>query len=243
MKIATYNLLKGGSKLTHWQKMIEDHKVDLLLLQESHRPERHLPPYLIQVPPERIVWSCATPNQWGSGIYTSSGTLKHIPVPDFNGWVVGAELSGADWQAKDERIRIFSIHAPGGSGSYAGRVSAILDVILTLADGCYLIIGGDFNLSVSRSLSPDRPTTKKDLAIQDRLENEFGLMNCWQEVHPGTEPVQTLRWLREPTTVYHCDGIFVPRAWKVRLRDCTVLAGDEWNELSDHNPVIADLSN
>lgn len=63
MRIATYNLLKGGSKLTHWQTMIRDHDVDLLLLQESHRPEKHLPPYLIQVPSDRIVWASASPNK------------------------------------------------------------------------------------------------------------------------------------------------------------------------------------
>jgi hypothetical protein len=36
MKIATYNILKGGSQRVHWVKMIEDHSVDLLLVQESY---------------------------------------------------------------------------------------------------------------------------------------------------------------------------------------------------------------
>ncbi len=37
MKIATYNILKGGSNRTHWAKMIEELGVQLLLVQESFR--------------------------------------------------------------------------------------------------------------------------------------------------------------------------------------------------------------
>ena len=44
MKIATYNILKGGSRRFHWVKMIENLGVDLLLVQESYAPEEHLPP-------------------------------------------------------------------------------------------------------------------------------------------------------------------------------------------------------
>ena len=31
MRIATYNILKGGSQRHHWVKLIEDHSVDMLL--------------------------------------------------------------------------------------------------------------------------------------------------------------------------------------------------------------------
>lgn len=46
MKIATYNILKGGSQRSHWIKMIEDFGVDLLLIQESYPHDEHLPPLL-----------------------------------------------------------------------------------------------------------------------------------------------------------------------------------------------------
>ena len=35
MRIATYNILKGGSQRADWLKMIEDHSVDLFLVQEG----------------------------------------------------------------------------------------------------------------------------------------------------------------------------------------------------------------
>lgn len=41
MKIATYNILKGGSHRVHWTKMIEDQNVDLLLVQESYPHDEH----------------------------------------------------------------------------------------------------------------------------------------------------------------------------------------------------------
>ena len=34
-KIATYNMLKGGTKRVHWKRMLLEHDVDLLLAQES----------------------------------------------------------------------------------------------------------------------------------------------------------------------------------------------------------------
>jgi hypothetical protein len=33
MKLATYNILKGGAKLVHWSKMIDEENVDILLVQ------------------------------------------------------------------------------------------------------------------------------------------------------------------------------------------------------------------
>ena len=44
MKIATYNILKGGSRRVHWVKMIEDQWVDLFLAQESYTHDEHLQP-------------------------------------------------------------------------------------------------------------------------------------------------------------------------------------------------------
>ena len=71
---------------------------------------------------------------------------------------------------------------------------------------------------------------------------EFGLLNCWQTANPDQPLCQTLRWTGDRAIPYHCDGIFVPRSWKDRLKSCEVIAGDEWNRLSDHNPVVACFS-
>src|SRR6516162_5645469 len=95
MKVATYNLLKGGSQRVHWVRMIEDFDVDLLLVQESYPHQEHLPPLLYPDAEKQSAWEMAEKNGWGSGVYSRSGSVKPIPVPKFSGWVVGAEISGA----------------------------------------------------------------------------------------------------------------------------------------------------
>jgi hypothetical protein len=165
-----------------------------------------------------------------------------VGVPGFRGWVVGAEVTGAAWQPDpDEPLSVFSVHAPSGRGSYAKVVNALLDKIRRLAKGRELVLGGDFNLTVGIGCQTGRPVRKASLAIQARLADEFGLVNCWQVMNPGRPLPQTLRWTSNPTVPYHCDGIFVPKAWASRLIACDVLAGGDWDRLSDHNPVIAPL--
>lgn len=237
MKIATYNILKGGSQRVHWIKMIEDFGVDLLLLQESYSQDEHLPLLLYPDLQNQSAWAMIEKRGWGSAIFSRAGLVKPLVVPGFSGWVVGAEITGASWQTVP--LLAFSVHAPVFKGSYSKPVNMILDEIKKIAAGREIIIGGDFNLTVSNWIGSGRPVSKQDLAIQARLADEFGLLNCWQSANPDQPLCQTLRWTGDRTIPYHCDGLFVPKAWKDQLQSCVVLSGDEWNRLSDHNPVVA----
>lgn len=240
MKIATYNIHDGGRQRVHWLKLIKDHSVDLLLVQESCHPDEHLSPLLYPDFQKQFVWKAVAHDRWGSGLFSRSGSLKYVVVPGFDGWVIGAEISGAAWRSDGvDSLLAFSIHAPTGAGEYAKQVNKILDEIGTIADGRQIVIGGDFNLEVNSLSSLERPLTKQELAIQARLSEYFGLLNCWQAMHPNQPPHQTLRWNGNRSAAHHCDGLFVPKTWQDRLVACDVLAGDEWNDLSDHNPVIA----
>jgi hypothetical protein len=234
MKIATYNLLKGGTQRVHWRKLVEGHGVELLLVQESHEPREHLPASC-----ERAVWQAAGGNRWGSGVYSRTGVVTPVPVPGFRGWAVGAEISGAAWQGRGESVLVFSIHVPSGPGSYWGQVHKLLDRVRRLARGREVVLGGDFNILVTHVPTCDRPGCRRDLEVHRRLAEEFGLVNCWQTANPDVPPCQTLRWTGNRTIPYHCDGIFVPAGWRDRLESCDVLSGEEWNALSDHNPVVA----
>jgi exonuclease III len=240
MKVATYNILKGGSQRVHWVKMIEDFGVDLLLAQESYPHDEHLPSPMYPGAGRRSAWEMAEKNGWGSAVYSRTGSVKPVPVPNFAGWVVGADISGASWQVGiADPLLSFSVHAPSRREAYWKQVNRLLDEIKKVAAGREVVIGGDFNLTVSCWPGPERPTCKQDLAIQARLAEEFGLLNCWQAANPDQPLCQTLRWTGDRTIPYHCDGIFVPKSWRDRLQSCAVLAGDEWNRLSDHNPVVA----
>ena len=215
-------------------------------MQESYAPSEHLNPETYGSSHERAIWSPVEKNgeslAWGSGVYFAAGLPTPLELPDFAGWVVGAELPTRSCDAGAKQLRVFSIHAPSGMGTYPKVVNSILDMLLDYRDGCDIIIGGDFNLSVSkRPATEERTTTTADLKIQARLESEFGLLNCWQTANPNTPPAQTLRWDRDRTVPYHCDGIFAPESWRDRLQSCKVVSGENWERLSDHNPVVAEF--
>ena len=246
MKIATYNLHFGGKGRTHWTEILCEYHADILLVQESYAPSEHLNPETYGSSHERAIWTPVEKNgkslAWGSGVYFDGGVPTLLELPDFGGWVVGAERPSEVGVEGAQPLRVFCIHAPSGMGSYPKVVNSILDMLLDYRDGCDIIIGGDFNLSVSKRLATEeRTTTTADLKIQARLESEFGLVNCWQTANPNTPLAQTLRWDRDRTVPYHCDGIFVPTKWRDRLRACYVVIGDKWKRLSDHNPVVAEF--
>src|SRR6516165_1045893 len=181
MKVATYNLLKGGSQRVHWIRMIEDYGVDLLLVQESYPHHEHLPRLVYPNAGKQSAWEMAEKNGWGSGVFSRTGSVKPVAVPNFSGWVVGMEISGASWQAGiGDPLLAFSVHAPSKGEAYWKQVNKLLDEIKKITAGREVVIGGDFNLTVSHWPGPERPTCKQDLAIQARLADEFGLVNCWQ---------------------------------------------------------------
>lgn len=192
MKIAAYNILKGGSQRVHWVRMIQDHDVDLLLVQESYAHHEHLPPLLYPDAGKQAVWERAEKNGWGSAVFSRTGSMKPVAVPHFSGWVVGTEIRGASWQAKTaDPLLAFSVHAPSKGEAYWKQVNKLLDEIKKVAGRREIVIGGDFNVAVSNWSGPERPTCKQDSLIQARLAEEFGLLNCWQTANPDQPLCQT----------------------------------------------------
>jgi endonuclease/exonuclease/phosphatase family metal-dependent hydrolase len=118
----------------------------------------------------------------------------------------------------------------------------ILDRLAPLGEGADLVVGGDLNVAAGYRAPGDRiRMVNGERRLLDRLTGELGLVPCWQARHPGEPLAQTLRWSGDRSAPYHCDGIFVPRAWASRLESAEVLHGAEWEALSDHHPVVADV--
>lgn len=247
MKIVSYNLRSGGKGCIHWNEVLEQFAPEVLLVQESSPPIDHLPPLLHGDRLKRAVWSPAQnatgSRSWGSGVYFESYSPVTLPLPNYRGWVTGAEvLDFVTPTGRTEPLRAFSLHAPTGMGSYPSIVNRILDMLLEYRQGCQIVIGGDFNLSVSEPRKTgDRKVTAAETKIQRRIREEFGLINCWQTANAEATPAQTLRWTRDPTIPFHCDGLFAPAEWSRSLCSCVVHAGERWDSLSDHNPVMAEF--
>ena len=145
------------------------------------------------------------------------------------------------WLAGGSKTRLATRKpaSPTLLGHYQRAVNKILDRIVELSAGREVVLGGDFNLTISEPLDSGEPASKQDAAIQARLRDELGLANCWRTANSTQPLAQTLRWTGNPAKAYHCDGLFVPASWKDRIRSCVVEAG--WEELSDHNPVVAEV--
>ncbi|HKQ61529.1 MAG TPA: endonuclease/exonuclease/phosphatase family protein [Candidatus Polarisedimenticolaceae bacterium] len=236
-RVVTYNFLSGGSRQRsgHWPRVLRGLGADLVCAQECRPPER--------VPTDdAVLWKSAGSRRWGSAIYARAARLAPLEIPSHAGWVVGGELEAAGWLG-ESRVRVFSIHGPAGRRGYIATMHEILDGLAPYRRGAELILAGDFNVAVGHR-PPGDPLqlSRGERAILDRLTGEFALISCWQTAHPGRRLAQTLRWSTNPATRYHCDGIFVPRAWSERLVACRVVRGARWQALSDHNPVAAEFA-
>jgi len=143
------------------------------------------------------------------------------------------------------------LHAPK---PYTTSVEGMLDVVWANRGDADIILGGDFNLTIGERHHTERnddgtrwTTNPDERAIQTRLRDQFGLVNCWQAANPGVPLAQTLRWSGEPVRSFHVDGIFVPSTWG--FPRCTVVSNEEWTgrndgsrlPRSDHNPVVVSV--
>jgi endonuclease/exonuclease/phosphatase family metal-dependent hydrolase len=96
-------------------------------------------------------------------------------VSGFSSWVVGARIRGASWQAGlGDALLAFSVHVPSRGEAYWKQVNKLLDEIGRMAGRREVIIGGDFNVTVSNWTGSERPVSEQELAIQMRLADEFG---------------------------------------------------------------------
>ena len=100
----------------------------------------------------------------------------------------------------------------GRQGVLRKEFDKLLDEIKKVAGGREVVIGGDFNLTVSNWTGTERPTCKQDLAIQARLADEFGLIltvthypagaSKWNPIeHRMFSPISE-NWSGEPLVSY-----------------------------------------
>jgi endonuclease/exonuclease/phosphatase family metal-dependent hydrolase len=235
MRIATWNLrVNSGKDL--WPKLWRNLDLDLLFLQESASPSSS----------HHFQWEAVPGNTWGSAVIISSGTIEPVPVPDYEGWVVGGEVLESHLNTEGMRLFAFSLHSPSSSSlkkrsSYIKEVDTVVSHLETvLPTGCDVLIGGDFNFTVGeRQPGEFQSTEEAERAVLKRME-ALGLSSCWSMSHPGRPLEQTLRWVSDKaphkSTPFHCDGIFVPHRWKDRVT-CEVFTS-ECYRVSDHNPVV-----
>lgn len=236
MRLATFNMRGGGSRV-HWDTAIETLRPDILFVQETKDPRVSLADLFTQTELHSAVWSAVEHGNWGSALFVPEGTITPVEVSAFGGWIVGGEvrLGALEFFA-------FSVHLAPTKSSYVRSANRMLDRVRDLVAGAPVLFAGDWNLTLAPSSGADGPElTRMEAELLVRLKEEFGAVSAWTTCHPAKPRPQTLRWARDPTRAYHCDGIFIPTIWAGAVRDVRVLSGEPWTSLSDHNPVVAEI--
>lgn len=102
------------------------------------------------------------------------------------------------------------------------------------------IVAGDFNVS-GQSNAREMP------ALMAEICDRFDLKSAWHDhtgERVGAESAPTLWWRGKPEAGFHCDFVFVPRAWSVtavRIGSYADWGAEGLAHRSDHAPVIVDL--
>ena len=239
LRIASHNMCRGGrvDAGNAWQRLMSDVEADIVCAQETRHPSLYLASDNgWREPIHRLV----PHGQWGSAILSRRHALTELPIADeFAGWVVGARLHDVDMGGRVQDLEVYSVHIPS-PGPYERRVRKLIDILGRSPSGRPRIMAGDFNVTVAlRQHFEDWKNSPGEKRILQRFRDELDLTNAWQAMHPEEPLPQTLRWSRNKTVPYHCDGIFVDSRCGELLRGAVVLDDASWAAISDHNPVVA----
>ena len=231
MKLLTWNG-NFGKASGKWPAIVELIGVDVALLQEVFDPPAS----------SRTLWKAVPGRKWGSAVVSRSARLQEYPIDGYEGWVIGGELLGAKGA---DRCFVFSVHAPT-SNKTAPRASYVNEVVKIVAGiharmptGAKLLIGGDLNFaSLGNRQSGEAPaTTAAEKRALEKIAT-MGLVPLWEACHPAKRLPQTLRWSKNRTTPFHCDGFLVHMTHAVDAL-CEVLSSQTIEKSSDHNAVVA----
>jgi hypothetical protein len=234
MRVLTWNtaLARGTSAAVAYAV---DVAADVVLLQEAQ------PTGLWTGP---LIGSPAPGRNWGSWVMVRCGILEEISIANYAGWVAGAQ-----WRrtADGNPVYLFSIHSPTGTkgerrSSYVREATQIVSAVCeAIPSNAPVVIGGDFNFKSLGERLPSESLQCDDGEVEALQEfRTRGFSVAWRDVHPRRALPQTLRWSREPTTPFHCDGFLIRGCVTVSMK-CEVICSDSEARFSDHNPVILQL--
>jgi len=125
-------------------------------------------------------------------------------------------------------------------GSYTAHTLRIVKSLAPFIRAAPTVVAGDFNACAffHGRFVPGFAE------LVDRL-GALGLESAYHaftgEAH-GAESRATYFHLRDARQPYHIDFVFVPRAWRERLRRVHVGPFDRWRDASDHCPVLVDVA-
>ena len=245
LRVVAYNFLSGGSaaRTGHWSRIRRHLAPDIVLAQECRAPHETPGERFRAGATDTLLWAPAAPRRWGSAVLLRGQPATPLPIPEYAGWVVGAELAAPAWSPA-RPVRLFSIHCPVGLRGYIRTLHEILDRIAAWRGGADLILGGDFNVVVGHRQPHERiRMSRGEREILDpvvRGVRPHQLLAGGEPRAPArADPALDRRPPRPLPLRRHLRAVGVGIA---RLVSCRVVRGSRWAGLSDHNPVVAEFT-
>jgi exodeoxyribonuclease-3 len=183
------------------------------------------------------LWAGANPNKGLAVFCRTQFTVEMVGKP-FGKWLVPVRVRGAMVD-----FNLLAVWAcPVGTkraDNYIGEVHRCLVKHRGWFSNASVVAAGDFNSNVQWDANhPGRNHTE----VVRLLENH-GLNSAYHTHHgekQGAETRPTYYFYRHKDKPFHIDYVFVPTRW--RLRSVEVGPFREWGHLSDHVPVVVDVS-
>jgi len=182
------------------------------------------------------LWFGANPNK-GLAVFCRRGLRLQAVDKPFGKWVVPVRVHGS------VDFNLLAIWAcPVGTrraDNYIGQVHRFLVEHDDWFGTRPVVAAGDFNSN--SQWDENRPGRNHTEVV--RLFEGHGLVSAYHTHHgerQGAETRPTYYFYRHQDKPFHIDYVFVPKRW--RLKSVEVGTFREWGHLSDHVPVVVDVS-
>jgi endonuclease/exonuclease/phosphatase family metal-dependent hydrolase len=224
IRLVTWNCCRGGyaPKLARLDAL----RPDVAVIQECAQP------------PERgasTAWFGTNPRQ---GIAILSREPFHLapePARAGTGSIFAAQVHGpVDFTV----LAVWAQREP----TYSEALRRGLAVYRDLLTAGPVVLLGDFNSSATWDAEHGRTD---HLELDAQLRQEFRLISAYHAAtgeQPGSESQPTHYWRWREAAPYHLDYCYLPEAWVPGLTSVTVGSYLDWAEISDHRPVLVEVS-
>jgi len=182
------------------------------------------------------LWFGANPNKGVAVFCSKEFTVQAVDDP-FGKWVIPIRVHGA------VNLNLLAIWAcPVGTkraDNYIGEVHRCLVKHRGWFSTVPVVAAGDFNSNVQ--WDSNRPGRNHTEVV--RLFESYGLISAYHAHHEekqGAETRPTYYFYRHQDKPFHIDYVFVPKHWP--LSSVEVGSFQAWGQLSDHVPVVVDVS-
>ena len=226
MRIVTWNCYRGECRQRAAQ--LDSLRPDLVILQECGEP--------VPAADRQCVWFGSRPIQ-GVGV-VARGEWSVEPGP------VDPAVADSVYPVRVRGPVAFNLLAVWAQ-KRPTYVRAVLDGLTryrAFLSTAPVVIAGDFN-SHPRWDADDPEANHTALA--GALRQEFGLVSAYHAsaIRSGDVPeAATLYWRWQEGQPFHIDYCFIPEEWAARLGAVEVGGYSDWAGLSDHRPLLVEIT-